>query len=155
MARPMTVYVAADGTRWDAEQDAVDRDNLCRVIDEAMAPLGARHNAEGNCDYENGQGYVQHDPATVKGVKLALLPITRKIIPKWFDDQIHVHRIAWPDGFLAVNTSWFCRFVEYGPVNEAWERLGCIDTLGREWGQPAFAREPDPAEGQFEIKRGG
>jgi hypothetical protein len=148
--KPITQYQADDGSIWDTPEHATAQDHACRVVAEILLPLGPRHKSA-DCSFENGHGYIRHDPATVAGVRSALLAITRKALAWWFADHLKRH------GFEPIDAhcSWFCRMLEGhhdGPIVDAWHRLGCIDKKGREWGQVGYADDPEKGEA-FEIDR--
>jgi hypothetical protein len=145
-----TIYIADDGSRWDTEEKAAERDRLCIDVVRVIAPLGPKPN-DRHCSFSNGHGFLQHNPDTVKSVRAMLAELSRKSLVHWFKAQREAHGKE-PD-MMTVHPSWICRMMEEsGPRNDAWVRIWCIDDLGREWGQPFYRDNSDLAE-VFEIKR--
>lgn len=142
----ITQYKADDGSIWAKSEDAAKRDAEHAKMETVMRPLGARYDDPRNCDYQNGDGYVQHDPDTVRRVKTALIELSRPLLPTgWAERQTKP--------LVEIGADWFNRFIDdSGPVSRAWSRLNTIDGQGREWGQPYYATHPHEAN-CFEIVR--
>lgn len=126
--RTVTIYEADDGSRWDQESDAACRDELVAKVKEIMAPLGERHAEPGDSDYENGSGYVQHDPDVVASIR----PRFSELWMATYGDDVADR----------PNLMWAARY-----------RLSCIDVYGREWGQPYYANHPHQAKSLHLIER--
>lgn len=58
---------------------------------------------------------------------------------RWVQDTI--------DDISNVHTSYVGRLLGecrgLRPLSNAWRRFGCIDKMGKEWGQPYFAANPE------------
>jgi hypothetical protein len=135
--RVVTKYVSDDGREFLAAPECIQYEALCKEVDEIMAPLGMRPDLPG-CGFENGDGYLQHDPVVVAKVRNALLKIANTIMPhKWFDQSIADHN---------ADPSWAGRLI--GEMSErclvrAWNRFSCIGAGAREYGQPFYAAHPE------------
>ena len=141
--KKITKYRADDGTEFNSEAEAVNHDALCLEIKEVMSELPKR--PSNGCKFENGEGFIQHQPHVFFGVRHALLAIGKRYIELgWIDQAIKDRNI---------HPSWVIRlFDERCPaLSRAWYRIMCTDKKLREWGQPYFADHPDEASGKFEI----
>lgn len=147
MATAMTVYKAADGSRWDTEEKAIERERLLAAVAHAMAPLGETPNLPG-CRFENGGGFLQHEPEAVRSVRLALWELTRKPLGWWIKGQIENHGRTEEQLATECHPSWFGRMLDGScpPLERAWGRIMCIDDRCREWGQPYYASHPEEAK---------
>jgi hypothetical protein len=130
--RPMTIYVADDGSRWDDAEKAQQRDMLHAACQEILLMMPPR---PGTVD-----GYIQHDRETVMRVKLRTLQLAQRELDPcnrtaWFKDLDKVSMSA--GGLMARIIS-----EAGGPLNKVWWRLNCIDAHMREWEQPYFALHP-------------
>lgn len=105
-----------------------------------MSELAPLPNDKG-CGFSNGDGFVQHNKVALRKVQINLLKEMKK--------HINHHWIQQTIDDENVHPSYVGRLVgDYGisPLNKAWYRFMCIDKLGREWGQPYFATNPDKAK---------
>lgn len=150
--QPITRYQADDGEIFSTPEAATRRDELIRVVNEAMLPLGPKYD-DGTCDYTNGHGYIQHTAEAVTEARANLMPITRKLLGWWFKKQKEDHGKDPVD----CHPSWYCRMFDGGnrPLDLAWSRIWCIDKEAREWGQPYYADNGAPEDKTFEIRREG
>lgn len=155
--KTQTIFVADDGSRWGTPEKARTRDELVRKVAEAMAPLGEKYDFDGNCDYEKGHGYVQHDVEAVKTVTRALIELSRPFIG-WFVSQLEKQGNG--IDLTEAQPEWFVRELnnrpEGNPVQRAWQRMIFIDARGREWGQQSSARLlvcGSDGSKEFEVKR--
>jgi hypothetical protein len=139
-----TIYVADDRTRFDDEDECREYDKDIARIADVMAPLGPVPDDPG-CHFANDGDYIQHDPAVVRAVKAALIEAGEKQLGWWYDKQRDMHGIT-REKLLDVGYDWFSRFLDgsHPALERAWHRLGCIDAMGREFGQPYYARNPKP-----------
>jgi hypothetical protein len=131
----VTKYKANDGSLWDSESAATERDELIKEVNAAMAPLGERNEA-----MSDGKGWVQHQLETVLRAKDAIIGIVRarKVIP---EDVLQGRAGRAIHPFSIVG-----RYLDDrgGPLNSAWSRFMSIDEMGREHQQPYFAKNgPD------------
>jgi len=139
----ITKYRADDGTEFNSEAEAVNHDALCLEIKEVISDLPKR--PSNGYKFENGEGFIQHQPHVFWGVRDALIAIGKRYI-----------NYGWLDKTLKdrdIHPSWVLRlFDEQCPaLSRAWYRIMCTDKKLREWGQPYFADHPDEASGKFEI----
>ncbi len=136
--KTITKFVANDNSEHMTEVACIERDYLIAQVNEIMGTLPARPDDKG-CDFSNGDGYWQHEPATVLAVRDALLTLARRnFAHKWLDQSLADPTVDW---------SWAARIIGEGPrpIADAWNRIGCIDKQFREWGQPYYAMNPDRA----------
>lgn len=129
-------YQAEDGTVFVTAKDAAKRDAEVAAVRKALEPLGPLYRGgelASLVDFLNGKGFVQHQVADVETVRLALVELS---LPKLSSTLQSVAKTQ--------HTSWYAYVfdnMEFGsPLQRAWMRLNMIDSLGREWGQPYFAK---------------
>lgn len=137
--KPVTRYQSEDGSVWDSEPDALRRDDLCRAVADAMAPLGEAVPIPSD-------RYREHTPETVRLARVGLVGITRRLLPTWCGEQARLRGSRTDD----IPPSWLCRACEdsgNSPLARAWVRLMCIDGSCREWQQPYYAEHP-PADAE-------
>lgn len=146
--KPVTIYVADDGSRWDTEDGAIAHERLIAAVDAAMGPLGPPP-ADEDCSFSNGRGYLQHDPEAVVRARSALIKLVAEAHPE----------VARYIGGVDPRTTDFGGSVVGRILDDsgswlypAWCRLARIDEYGREWGQCYFRYHPDLAV-CFEIAR--
>lgn len=144
MKTPITKYVADDGSEWTAVEKAQERDTLLADVARAMKPLGERPD---NCGFSSGGGFIQHQTAVVRQVRLALHEVAKGPLGWWFKRQREDHGKT-DEQIAMCHPSWPGRMLDGGcaPLENAYGRLCCIDDLGREWGQPYYATHPDEAK---------
>ncbi len=136
----VTKYVARDGKEFLSKSDCIIHEDNLDEIDVIMSKLPT-HNT--SCEFQNGNGFVQHDLDVMLSVRNEFLyfVIERYGDEKWFRETI--------DGGLDIDPSWAGRIMsEMTPsyVYSKWNRFSCIDKLGREFGQIYFVTHPDEAE---------
>jgi hypothetical protein len=138
--KAVTKYIADDGLEFSEERACVSYEALCLEVAEIMGRLAPRPNLP-SCSFENGAGYIQHDPKVAREAKVAILKIANGIFPhKWFDQSIED---------ATVDSSWAGRLIsEFSQkcVYKAWDRFQCMDKQFREFGQPYFALHPEQAQ---------
>lgn len=137
--RQITRYQAKDGSEWQRESDAIDRDNLCRVVDEA---IGGFSRTEG---IPHGQ-WVQRSKDELYAVRRRLWAIVLKIhgddYPKW--------RQANPDDVEPMSGVGRVLDDSGGPLAKAWSMLARFNFDNcREYDQPFFAINPERSEGEW------
>jgi len=127
--KAITKYRAEDGSEWTTATEAGARDRLCGEVADAMGPLIARPT---DCDYGNGDGFVQQDRTVALAAKQRLLDLAARIssygVFKLPAEQVHPMGVA---GRILDDMG--------GPISRAWWRFQCMDAEWREWGQPYFA----------------
>ena len=145
--KTVTMYEAADGSRYTKAKQATIRDMIIEKVEEAMAPLGPQFKDEG-CHFANGRGWIKHDPAKVKEVKRALIEVGKGPLGWWYDKQLKLHGKTLDD-LMTCHGSWFGRMLDgsCAPLERAWSRMCCITEDGREFGQPYYAANPDKTTG--------
>lgn len=132
-------YEAFDGAVFGTEDDCRAYELMAARINAAMRSLPTR--PESN-DFANGDGYVQHDSASVHEAMVAVLNQAKNYsshtsIPKSME-------VGFPSraGIVGRIIDDCCP----RPINKAWYRFMCMDNDYREWGQPFFALNPDKGE---------
>lgn len=137
--KQITKYEAIDGSQWDTEAEAIDRDRMVEDVNRIMAPLGERPTAHGK--------FVQRDADTILVIKAALFEIADRegVLKWWLDGQRKDHGRTNLQLIRDTHPSWFGRMLDGGhePLSNAYHRLCCIDKRHRESDQPYFANESD------------
>lgn len=133
----ITKYIAYDGREFTSECLCMDYESKCRVADTIVSELGERPD---DCDYQNGQGCLQHERDTFLRVRRKLLEQAQIEHPhKWFTQSIENE---------SVHPSWAYRIIDEactGRLSKAWFRIVCTDGKFREWGQPYLRDHPEEA----------
>lgn len=133
-------YEAEDGKEFDSEKECLDYENLIARVNNIMKVLPPLPKDNG-CRFSNGEGFVQHDKKTLRKVQIGLLKEIKKHVEhKWVEQTIEDEN---------VHPSYVARLLDdysISPLSKAWYRFICTDKLGREWGQPYFANNPDKAK---------
>lgn len=132
--KQITKYQANDGSEWNDESKAIAREELIRIVDAAMAPLGSVP-----ADVESGKGWLQHNLETVNVAKDRILDICREQGMSEYPAFKCRGRDCHPQSIIGRILSEVG-----GPLWNAWHRFGKIDTLGREHQQPYFAYTNGP-----------
>lgn len=122
--KPITVFQADDGSRWDREKDALERDAMHREAEAAESPLGERPNL-------GSDEYVQHASKAIDAAHKSYIDLAVKYFgttnPRVVDDSGN-------------------------PVYSLMYRLRCIDALAREWQQVYYANHT-PKNPKLKEKR--
>lgn len=133
----ITKYKAVDEQEFSTEKECLDYEQLIERVNTIMAGLKPLPNEKG-FDFGNGYYFVQQSKGAFKLVKLNLLnEIKKHINHKWVEQTIEDE---------TVHLSYVGRLIDdwnIRPLNNAWNRLMCIDKEYREWGQPYFANNPE------------
>lgn len=117
----ITKYVANDGVEFSTESACEKHERLLIKVHEVHKLLGKRAKDVG-CNFTNGSGYIQHTKEEVYKFKEA----TDTMYEKY--------------GYRSSS-----------PLNTLSNRLACIDSNDREWGQPYYALNHDKGK-QVEWK---
>ena len=141
-----TVFIADDGMRYDTKAEAQVNESLTTKIARAIAPLGPRPR-DPKCEFDNGGGYLPHDPAVVLACRVDVVKIL-KVGPLKQDLDLcgepHMHQGLPLEQYHPMG--WLGRVIDDSDlpraVKDAWYRFQCIDDQGREWGQVYFALNP-------------
>ena len=116
-------YQAKDGREFANPVACLAHEDLCEARDVLMSLLRPIPKDDG-CSFANGNGFVQQDKAVVSEVRSGL------------------ERLAGMDGkpFGYIGR---CLDDSDSPLYSAWVRVAmCVDSQGREWGQPYYAMNP-------------
>ena len=105
-------YQADDGSVWETEEAAQQRDRIKWTCDSIPAKLRLRDRPTGN--FSNGEGFVQQ-PTGSKD--------------RLWEELRRIGRIGWNRD-------------SDGPVGKLSYRASSMDDQDREWGQPYFALNP-------------
>lgn len=141
----ITKFKAIDGSEFYEESKCRDYETLIAEVEQIMSAFPPLPQNDG-CKFANGGGYIQHSKENFDSVKAALLDVAGRFCSHRWIEQTKADP--------SVHLSWAARLIgETGlrPLENAWNRLMCIDTLYREWGQPYFASNPEKAEQQVDI----
>ena len=116
MSHAITMYEADDGSRWDVEAKAVERDELIAECQAKEQEIGLRPvPKDDGCKFGNGGGFVQQ-PAGSRDLMIGFLKSKR------------AHRDS------------------DGPIGRMLGRAYRLDDNDREWGQQYYATHPDEGE---------
>ena len=137
----ITQYKAKDGKIFNTEQKCLNHEKLIDQVNLVLSKLDNPEDHKKEVDFDNGKGYIQHDPATFLEVKKELLGLISQKIDH------HIIKKAYETyGTDEVHYSWVSRILgDYGytPLTNAWYRMNCTDSKFREWGQPYYAVHPE------------
>jgi hypothetical protein len=138
--KTITVYEANDGTRFDSQQQAEERDALIAAVADAVRGVLIERPADAL--FAHDRHYLPHPVERVQQYKAALLRLAGKEFARrkdhtfdhiWQSPPEKVHRQS-----IVVRILDEC----VPPISAAWSRVTCIDPIGREWEQPYFADNP-------------
>jgi hypothetical protein len=144
--KPLQVWSAEDGARFDTEAECAKYEKLCAKVVEIMKTLRQRPDDKG-CNFSNGAGFRQHEKTQFLSVQRALVQLAKPYIGNDKDFKRHIDfamAAAKPVGlcFISRLISECCP----RPLDRAWNRLCCFDDQFREWGQPYYAMHPEAAK---------
>lgn len=131
------IYIAEDGRRFDDKEKCQKYDKALIEIKEIMSLLVPKEKYDDkNCDFSNGEGYIQQDKKIIDEVVSRLCYAIERYhkFSEW---------AGWkPEYGLG---GMLGRYLDDGdsPFYRAWCRWACIDKSGREWGQPYYALHPE------------
>ena len=123
-----------------ADEHIAARRAIASYFDKCMEPLGPRPD---ELRFSNGDGYIQHDPKVILAVVRKMRDLTVQAEPGSSERFANT-----PDNTAAIvntGTFWTGRLNEGSPLTKYWTRMWCIDSRGREYGQPYYALNPDKA----------
>jgi hypothetical protein len=129
--KTITQYQAEDGRIFNNKAECLNHDAVLRNIDFVMHRMPKRPQTS---EFENGDGYIQHNPQTVELVKNALIDMWQGEENFKLESRAHPARYSILGRIFSECNS---------PLAVPWQRLCCIDDHYREWGQPFFALHPD------------
>lgn len=133
-------YIANDGTHFDNEKDAKERDDIVRQVDAAMHPLGKIATL-------SSDEFIQHDRYDCMAVKRDVFNLAKKLYGTGFacfsHDADDVHPLSVVGRILDD-----CG----GPLSKAWSRLARINWENyREYQQVYYAMHPNEATTRVDI----
>lgn len=135
--REITKYKAEDDSEFTSKESCLDHEVNCDVAASTMRHLDKNPS---DSAFSNGSGYIQHDPSKVITVRNLFLEFSKRYTDhNWIQQTIDgedIH-ISYADRILGE--------VLPASIYRHWSRFSCIDDLGREWGQPFYANNPDKA----------
>jgi hypothetical protein len=123
----LKVYEVA-GKRFDDYNEAQRYSSLCDKVDSIMEPIT---HGETSCDFSNGHGFIQQDPAAVSTARTAITGLAKELFPSCKADCMLPR---WAD-----DNDVYC-------LNRAFTQLDSITSDGREYGQPYYAAHPEKAK---------
>lgn len=134
--KEITKWKADDGCEFSDETSCAAYDQLCETVVKVMAAFPPLPKNDG-CDFAYGGGFMQLSEAVVTTVRGKLFDIIAT--------RINRRSI---EGFrdIKVSPAFVAKFIDgknNRPLYAAWQRLSCIDSRWREWGQPYYAIHPD------------
>jgi len=133
----ITKFKAIDGKEFTDKNECIKYESLIERVNNVMSALPK--NPDG-CDFANGSGFIQHDKQVLRQTQVKILELCKEYIDhKWIQQSIDD---------ITVHPSWVARLLgDYGirPLENAWNRFQCVDSQGREWGQPYYAANPEKA----------
>ena len=138
----ITKIKAIDGKLFDNEEDCIKHEKMIEEIKDAMSTLNP---VPTDCDFSNGDGFIQQDITTVAKAMVRIVEIAGIDKKPEFENDPFAYRF----GIIG-------RFIDDGgniQLWSAWSRFMNMDHLGREWGQSYFAR--NPAEGKQKDRAAG
>ena len=135
----ITKFKADDGREFYSSNDCLDYENLCNETKKTLLILGEKPE---ECGFTNGGGYLQHLPESVMTVKRWILEKSKGYTDhKWIQQTL--------DDMDGIDPSWAGRIIGEtcpDPLYRAWNRISCIDSKFREWGQPYYRNNPEEAK---------
>lgn len=140
-------YEALDGTLYDTQKACLKRDRMIQRI-RRITDTWPKVPDDDNCNFANGHGYLQWTEKQFLAAKKAILTILAGEFKKGSTEYAAILNPK-------THLSWPCRMADDmdhltdRPLN----RLYCVDSRFREWGQPYFASHPETGE-QVEIRDG-
>jgi len=117
-------YQTEDGRVFNTEEEAGAHETLVGRVTEITSALGLKSD-----EITNGAGYVQHDPTLVGKIKDSFFLLALEEQGQSAKDM----DIHWLGRYLSDSNSYL-----YG----IWDRLECIDELGREFDQQFYRNHP-------------
>lgn len=118
------LYQTEDGRTFPTTLLAEAHEDLLEHVTRFISQLKAKPDS---IEFDNGEGYIQHDPVTAEKLKVAFQEFSNLYLGKKVTFGILGRYLQDMDSPLY---SVYCRF-------------SCMDSLYREWGQPYFALNPD------------
>lgn len=128
----ITKIQACDGKLFDNEADCVKYEKTIAEIKDVMSTLKP---VPTDCDFSNGDGFIQQEIPTVANAMVRIVEIAGiEKKPEFINDP------------FACRFGIIGRFIDDGGNTHlwrAWSRFMNMDHLGREWGKSFFAHHPE------------
>ncbi len=112
-------------------------------LDKIMSKLLDKKSLPSSADFSNGKGYIQHNADVVN-------EITAEVMKLAFDNNYLGYEENYRKTIPFIKTqknfrqhSIVGRYLDGTVFNSTWSRLMCIDSKGREFGQPFYALNPE------------
>lgn len=147
--RQIAKWEAKDGREFVLKSDCEAYEKLCVEVDALIATLKPRPDLPG-CRFENGAGYIQQERGAVLDFQRAITRIAKR---SFTSDEFAGHFDFAMNADKPVGYTMVGRLIDEGcprPVGKAWQRIMCMDSRFREWGQPYYTNHPEKAE-QVEL----
>jgi hypothetical protein len=132
--KEVSLFQAEDGSRFENLKEAKKYEAILNQVN-AIPFLNYE---DDNCSFANGGGYIQQSKGIIKMAEDKLLELANE----WFKPE---KPFTNPRGIVGR----YCCDSNMKALNRLYSRLQCIDSEGREWGQPYFANNP----GKGTLKR--
>lgn len=132
----ITLYQSNDGRQFRIKEDCLKHEKLVEEIEKIMSNLPPTPD---DIDFQNGHGYIQHDPDKIPGAMMALVNVSgipKKYVPEDFKEKPFFYRRNIIGRILGDSNS---------PVYSPWMRFSRMDDSYKEYGQGYFALHPEEA----------
>ena len=131
------IYIAEDGRRFDDKEKCQKYDKALDEIKEIMSLLVPREKydiAYPDGNFSDGAGYIQQDKKILEEVESRLCYAIERYhkFSEWIDWR--------PEQGLGGMLGRYLDGVNSPFYSTAYFRWACIDSMGREWGQPYYVR---------------
>jgi len=131
--KEITKYITDDGTEFFSEFNCMRYESQCKRAEELIAQLNVRPKEDTEI--------VQQDIKVLDDVWEGLMAIAREVVThKWLEKSRQEIHISFPARIIS----------DYGHkgLQEAFYRLHCIDSQGREYSQPYYIHKADNQSSQ-------
>lgn len=133
----ITKFKAYDGVEFTNSNKCEEYEKQSREVEAIIIQLPQKPELPGG-GFENGKGYLQHNEELFMKIRSELLEFAKKFTDhQWIQQSI--------DKGTDVHASWAGRLIDECGINalrKAWNRIMCVDSSFREWGQPYYANNP-------------
>lgn len=119
------IYEADDGKTFNNKEDCKKYELILHDLDVCMSKLNPSPRQD--TDFLNGYGYVQQDLKCVELVKDTLSTLFKETFGLELNPRCE-------------------ELLKYPAFYKALFKIECIDTDGREWGQPFYAKHPSQGD---------
>ncbi len=139
--KKITMFEAEDGKLFRNELDCINYENLIRNIKEISDRL-PQLPKDANCNFSNGEGYLQHDADIVNKAIIDLVKL-EECLEKYLDDHNFLeHPFTYRNSIIG-------RIIDDSdsPIKSLWYRFMCMDETYKEYGQGYYAANPSYSTG--------